>query len=162
MFPMESPTEYMAEFPLGSGITALAFAHKEPLLVVKHEKYRVSVFEISGNSFVPREQYDEPGSASSMVAFSPTDDTLYVQGAGGIQRRDVRAMKILDPTIRFSEPLLAFALTSRPEAVVVVTSGGKLIQRVVPNLNLEHEAVVVPGPVASSRINRDTRRTSNE
>ena len=126
------------ETSAGSYIAALAFAHAKPLLAVALGTGRFVLFEVPDGSFVPRDQHDEPGAASSAIAFSQNDEILYVNGAGGVQRWDVQTMKSLDPTIRFAHPLWRFTLNSRPEAVVAVTKSGTLIWRTVPNSSTHH------------------------
>jgi hypothetical protein len=122
----------LEEVPLGGAVTAIAFAHHKPLLAVRNTTDRVRLFEISDKTLVPTGDFNEPGAGCTMLAFNKSDDTLYVLGAAGVARLDLQAMKSLDPYIRFAEPPMTSALTNRPEAIVAVTSSGKLIQRLVP------------------------------
>ena len=138
LFPSDRPNELLAEVPVGGTVTAIAFAHAKPLLAVRDTTDRAQLFEISDKSVVPIEYFDEPGAGNSMLAFNQSDDSLYVLVAGGVGRLDVQAMKSLGPYLTFAEPPMSFALIDRPEAVVAVTSSGKLIQRLVPGSSSHH------------------------
>src|SRR5262249_6629337 len=118
---------------VGAKIAAVAFAQNSPLVAVTHFTGRVHVFEVSDSSLVLRSSFEQPGAAFSAVAFRPQGQTLYLHGASGVQRWDGQAMKPLYPVIPRVDRLETFALNSRPEAVIAVTSQGKLILRTVPN-----------------------------
>jgi hypothetical protein len=133
LLPLDRPFDVLATVDVGAKIAAVAFAQNSPLVAVTHFTGQVHVFEVSDRSLVLRSSFDQPGAAFSAVAFGPEGQTLYVNGASGVQRWDVQAMKPLDPVLPRVDHLETFALNSRPEAVIAVTSQGKLILRTVPN-----------------------------
>jgi WD40 repeat protein len=146
LFPIDQPSSVLSEFNVGAKIAASAFAHNRSLVAVTLFTDRVHVFEVSDNSLVPRSHFDQPGAAFSTVAFGSDDETLYVKGVGGVQRWDINAMRPLDPVFPLVDRLETFALISGPEAVIAITSKGKMILRSVPNPVAAHHAVVGPRP----------------
>jgi WD40 repeat protein len=138
LISMERPSETLAETAVESAVASIAFARTKPFIVVTQATERVSLIQLAHRAFGPRIQYNEPGASLSSVALSRDDKTLYVKGEGGVQCRDVRTMKPLYPAFLFPDLLRSFTLTSRPEAVVVVTDTGKLIQRIIPNVGSQN------------------------
>jgi hypothetical protein len=142
--PLNRPLEVLSAVNFGHRIAAADFAHHAPLVAVTHSANQVSVLDASDTSLALRSQFDQPGAASSGVAFSANDDTLYVASDEGVQRWDVHVLKCLDPVITFAEGVMDFTLNSRPEAMIAVTKKGQLILRTIPDSGPVHRAVVGP------------------
>jgi hypothetical protein len=102
-------------------------------VAVTHHTDRVRLFEIANRALVSRSDFQQAGSAFSEVAFSPTDDTLYVRAIGGVRGWDVHANRPVDPVIPFVDDVVAFGLDPRPESVIAVTRNGRIVLRRIAN-----------------------------
>ncbi len=158
LITFDRPSDAISSVHIGNGISGATFAHRGSILAVTDSKDRIRVFDVSKNYFALLGEFDQPGSTSAPLQFSPGDDTLYVKGDHGVQRWDVQVLKPIDPVIDFVDGVSTFTVNSSPEAVVAITKKGKLILRTVSRPIPVYGAVVGPQPKPSDGSKRHIER----
>ncbi len=134
---MGRPWDQSDPIAVGKNVTATTFSGDGRRVAVSDMAGLVLVLDVAGSAPAPLAWLQHPDGRAMTLAFGPGDDVLYagVLGQeGGVYAWDARVWKRIDPVTRIPGGVTSLGLVSRGQAVVVVTTSGRMVRRALPTL----------------------------